>query len=76
MNFELNLAMNAQISVTAEKKKKNRFFYKNFIIYGYFGGKTQLLRCIVVPLQNNTALAAPRRILDTVFGLLPCLILN
>ncbi|MBP3194977.1 MAG: transposase, partial [Cardiobacteriaceae bacterium] len=31
---------------------------------------------IVVPFQNNTALASPRRILDTVFGSLPCLILN
>ena len=31
---------------------------------------------IVVPFQNNTALASPRRIIDTVFGSLPCLILN
>ena len=31
---------------------------------------------IVVPLQNNTSLASPRRIRHTVFGSLPCLILN
>lgn len=30
MNFELNLAMNAQISVTAEKKKKKPIFLQKF----------------------------------------------
>ena len=54
-----------------QKKAANCRFKSDSVSYFY-----RKLARIVVPFQNNTALALPRRIIDTVFGSLPCLILN